>query len=168
MAISTQQVKDLRDQCGAGVMECRGALVAAEGDINKAMAILKEKGLLKAKKSENRATAQGLIEAYIHTGGRVGAIVEIKCETDFVARTDEFKQLAHDLAMQVTACPPQYISPEEIPPGAADVDPQTACLFAQPFIKDPAKTVKDRVVEVIAKTGENIRVTRFSRFELGS
>ncbi len=167
MAISTQQVKELRDQCGAGVMECRGALLAAEGDINKAMQILKEKGLLKAKKSENRATAQGLVEAYVHTGGRVGALIEIKCETDFVARTDEFKQLAHDLAMQVTACPPQYISPEEIPQGA-DVDPLTACLFAQPFIKDPAKTVKDLVIEVIAKTGENIRVTRFARFELGS
>lgn len=167
MTVTTQQVKDLRDQCGAGIMECRSALLAAEGDVNKAMQLLKEKGMLKAKKSENRATAQGLVEAYVHTGGRIGALVEIKCETDFVARTDEFKQLAHDLTMQVAACPPQYLSAEEVPEGS-DVDPQSVCLLAQPFIKDPTKTVKDLVVEVIAKTGENIRVTRFARFELGS
>ncbi len=167
MGISTEMVKELRNQCGAGIMECRTALMSAEGDVGKALEILKEKGLLKAKKSENRITAQGLIEAYVHIGGRIGSLIEVKCETDFVARTDEFKQLAHNLVMQVAACPPQYLNPEDIPQGA-DVDPQTACLLAQPFIKDPTRTVKDIIIETIAKTGENIRVTRFARFELGA
>jgi len=159
-------IKELRNQCGAGIMECRNALLEVEGDVERALQILKEKGLLKAEKKADRVTTQGLIEAYIHTGGRVGAMVEVNCETDFVARTDEFKELAHDLAMQVAALSPQYISEEELPK-EADVEPQGACLLQQPFIRDPDRTVRDVIVEVIAKVGENIRVSRFSRFELG-
>jgi len=159
-------IKELRNQCGAGIMECRNALLEVEGDLEKALQILKERGLLKAEKKADRATAQGLIEAYIHTGGRIGALVEVNCETDFVARTDEFKELAHDLAMQVAALSPQYISEEELPEGT-DIEPQVACLLQQPFIRDPDRTVRDVIVEVIAKVGENIRVSRFARFELG-
>ena len=166
MEISTEMIKELRNQCSAGIMECRNALIETKGDLEKALQVLKEKGLLKAEKKVGRATGQGLIEAYIHTGGRIGALVEVNCETDFVARTDEFKELAHDLAMQVAALSPQYISEEEIPEGA-DVEPQVACLLQQPFIRDSAQTVRDIIVAVIAKVGENIRVSRFSRFELG-
>jgi elongation factor Ts len=147
-------------------MECRNALLEVAGDLEKALQILKERGLLKAEKKADRVTAQGLIEAYIHTGGRIGALVEVNCESDFVARTDEFRELAHSLAMQVAALSPQYISAEELPAGA-DVEPQAACLLQQPYIRDPAKTVRDVIIEVIAKVGENIRVSRFVRFELG-
>ncbi len=166
MEVSTELIKELRNQCSAGIMECRNALIETKGDLEKALQVLKEKGLLKAEKKVDRATGQGLIEAYIHTGGRIGALVEVNCETDFVARTDEFKELAHDLAMQVAALSPQYISEEEIP-GGADVEPQVACLLQQPFIRDSARSVRDIIVAVIAKVGENIRVSRFSRFELG-
>jgi len=159
-------IKELRDQCGAGIMECRDVLLETEGDIEKALQILKEKGLLKAKKKADRTTAQGLIEAYIHTGGRIGAMVELNCETDFVARTSEFKELAHHLAMQITAIPPRFISKEEVTEGV-DIEPETACLLLQPFIKNPDKTVQDIIIETIAKVGENIRVKRFARFELG-
>ena len=167
MEISTQMVKELREQCGAGIMECRNALVSCEGNMDKAATLLKEKGLLKAEKKAGRAASQGLVEAYIHTGGRIGAILELNCETDFVARTDEFKELAHCLAMQVAAMDPQYVSEEEIPDGA-DTEPQAACLLLQPYIKDPAVTIKDLIVETIAKVGENIKVGRFARFELGN
>jgi elongation factor Ts len=159
-------IKELRNQCGAGIMECRNALIEGEGNMEKALHILKERGLLKAEKKASRTTAQGLIEGYIHMGGQIGALVEVNCETDFVARTDEFKQLAHDLAMQVAALAPQYISEEELPEGA-DVEPQAVCLLQQPYIRDPGRVVRDVIVEVIAKVGENIRVSRFTRFELG-
>ena len=166
MEISIEMIKELRNQCGAGIMECRNALLEVEGNVKKALQVLKEKGLLKAERKADRVTAQGLVEAYVHTGGRIGALVEVNCETDFVARTDEFRELAHDLAMQVAALSPQYISEEELPDGA-DVEPQAVCLLQQPFIRDPGKTVRDMIVEVIAKVGENIRVSRFIRFELG-
>jgi elongation factor Ts len=166
LKISTETIKELREQSGAGIMECRSALLSTEGDVSKALLVLKEKGLLKALKKAERATTQGLIEAYIHTAGRIGAMVEVNCETDFVARTDEFKELAHCLAMQVAAQSPQFISEEEVPEGA-DVEPQQACLLLQPYIKDPTMTVKDIITETIAKVGENIRVSRFTRYELG-
>lgn len=165
MEISTEMVKELRDQCGAGIMECRNALVKGKGDTDRARQILRERGLIKAEKKAGRATLQGLIEAYIHTGGRIGAMVEVNCETDFVARTDEFKELAHNLAMQIAALSPQCITREEIPEGT-DVEPQVACLLLQPYIKDPAKTVRDVIIETIAKVGENIKVSRFARFEI--
>ena len=167
MEISTDMIKELRDQSGAGIMDCRSALLDTEGDIEKATRVLKEKGLVKAQKKAERATTQGLIEAYIHTAGRIGAMIEVNCETDFVARTDEFKELAHCLAMQVAALSPQFISEEEVPEGA-DMELQEACLLLQPYIKDPARTVQDVIIETIAKVGENIRVSRFVRFELGN
>ena len=166
MEISIVIVKELRDQSGAGIMECKKALLQTRGDMNKALQILKEEGLLKAKKKAGRATTQGLIEAYVHTGGRIGAMVEVNCETDFVARTDEFKKLAHHLAMQVAAMPPQFVSKEEAPEGV-DIEPEAACLLLQPYIKDPNKTIQDIITETIAKVGENIKVKRFARFELG-
>jgi len=167
LEISIEMIKELRDQCGAGIMECRNTLLEVEGDMEKALQILKEKGLLKAEKKAERATTQGLIEAYVHTGGRIGALVEVNCETDFVARTDEFKELAHNLAMQVAALSPQFVTKEEIPEGT-DIEPKAACLLLQPYIKDPSMTVRDVIVETIAKTGENIKVSRFARFELGN
>jgi elongation factor Ts len=132
----------------------------------KAAEILKERGCQKAAKKAERVTAQGLVESYIHTGGRIGAMVELNCETDIVARTDEFKGLAHDIAMQVAAMSPHYITSEEVPEGV-ELEAETACLLSQPFIKDPTRLVKDLIVEVISKTGENIRVGRFVRFEIG-
>jgi len=168
LEISASTIKEIRSQSGAGVMACRNALVEAEGNTEKALEILKEKGILKAQKKVDRSTNQGLVEAYIHTGGRIGALVEINCETDFVARTDEFKELAHDLAMQVAAMPPQFIAREDIEAKADDdIEPEQICLLLQPFIKDPTKTIQDLITETIAKVGENIRVSRFSRFELG-
>ena len=148
-------------------MDCRNALVVSEGDMEKAAQTLKEKGILKAEKKAERVATQGLVEAYIHTGGRIGALVEVNCETDFVARTDEFKELAHCLAMQVAAMSCQFISEGEIPEGS-DIEPQAACLLLQPYIKDPAMTVQNLIVETIAKVGENIKVRRFARFELGN
>jgi elongation factor Ts len=167
LKITTGMIKELREQSGAGIMDCRNALVSSGGDMEKALNLLKEKGLLKAQKKAERATSQGLIESYIHTAGRIGAMVELNCETDFVARTDEFKGLAHCLAMQVAALAPKYISEEEIKE-REDIDPGEACLLAQPYIKDPTVTVKDVIGETIAKVGENIRVSRFVRYELGN
>ncbi len=166
LKIPTKMVKELRSQSGAGIIECRNVLLEVEGDIAKALQILKKKGLIKAEKKAERVTAEGLIEAYIHTGGRIGAMVELNCETDFVARTDEFKELAHNVAMQVAALSPRFITREEVPEGV-EIEPQTDCLLLQLYIKDPSKTVQDVVVETIAKVGENIKVSRFARFELG-
>ena len=166
MEISIDMVKELREQSGAGIMECRNTLVVAEGDMEKAIQLLKERGLLKAQKKMERATTQGVVEAYIHAGNRVGAMIELNCETDFVARTEEFKELAHCLAMQVAAMSPQFIAEEEVPEGA-DVNPKEACLLLQPYIKDPAQIVQDVIMATVAKVGENIRVGRFTRYELG-
>lgn len=159
-------IKRLRELSGAGIMDCRGALITCGGNIEKALEVLKEKGLLQAQKKSERTTSQGLVEAYIHTAGRIGAMIEVNCETDFVARTDEFKELAHCLAMQVAAMAPQYIAEKDIPEGK-EVIAAEACLMSQPYIKDPVKTIKDIVTETIAKTGENIRISRFIRYELG-
>ncbi len=167
MEVSVELIKQLREQCGAGIMECRNALLETEGDVEKALDALKEKGLLKAEKKAERVTTQGLVEAYVH-GGRIGALLELNCESDFVARTDEFKELAHELAMQVAAMAPKYIAADEMPPeDAEETDPHAACLLEQPYIRDPGKLVRELIVEVIAKVGENIRVGRFARFELG-
>ncbi len=147
-------------------MECRNVLLEAEGNMEKAMQILKRRSLYKAEKKKSRIASQGLVEAYVHAGGRIGAMVEINCETDFAARTNVFKQLAHDLAMQVTALPPQFISREELPKNA-DVEAESACLLLQPFIKNTDMTVQDIINEAIVKVGENIKVSRFVRFEIG-
>jgi elongation factor Ts len=166
LKIRVEVVKELRDQSGAAVMQCQNALIEAEGDMEKALQILKQKSLFQAEKKATRTTSQGLVEAYVHTGGRIGAIVEVNCETDFVARTDEFKELAHHLAMQVAAMNPRFVSEEEVPEGS-DIEPKTACLLLQADIKDPERTVKEIIAETIAKVGENIKVSRFARFELG-
>ncbi len=166
MKISLELIKELREQSGAGIMQCRNALEKHEGNREKALEYLKEQGLLKAKEKAERTAAEGLIEAYIHTGGRVGAMIELNCETDFVARTDEFKALAHNLAMQVAAMNPQFIAEADIPK-KADVEPQAACLLRQPYIKDQEQTIEDIITDTIARVGENIKVSRFARFELG-
>ena len=166
MKISTDSVKELREQSGAGVMDCRNALLEVEGDIEKALQLLKQRSLIKVEKKRGRSASQGLVEVYIHTGGRLGAMVEVNCETDFAARTDEVKELAHHLAMQVAAMPPQFISQEEIPKGA-NLEAEAACLLLQPYIKDPGMSIQDVIDETIAKVGENIKVSRFVRFEVG-
>ncbi len=166
MAVTAEQVKELRELTRAGVMECKAALEEAGGDIGKAVEILKERGLALAEKRSDRQTSQGLVECYVHAGGRIGSMVEVNCETDFVALTDEFKVLAHDLAMQVAATGPIAITAEDLPDDTEEA-PEEAVLLLQPFIKDASRTVDEVVKEVIAKTGENIRVTRISRFELG-
>jgi len=159
-------VKELRERTGAGVMECKKALQEAEGDLERAVGVLQERGIALAEKRMHRETAQGMVECYIHAGGRLGAMVEVNCETDFVARTDDFKRLARDLAMQIVASNPLSVSEEDLPSGA-EGDPAELCLLRQPFIKDESRTVEELVKEVIARTGENIRVRRFARFELG-
>ncbi len=164
--IDIDKVKELREQSGAGVMECRNALLEAEGDMEKALQLLKQRNLIKVEKKRERSASQGLIEAYIHSGGRIGAMVEVNCETDFAARTGEFKELAHELAMQVAAQAPQFISREELPAGS-EGDAEATCLLLQPYIRNPAMTIQDIINETIAKVGENIKVSRFARFALG-
>tara|TARA_B100000315_G_C14472513_1_gene539048 strand:+ start:520 stop:1023 length:504 start_codon:yes stop_codon:yes gene_type:complete len=166
LKIPTDTVRELREQSGAGVMECRNALLEVEGDIEKALQVLKQRNLIKVENKRGRSASQGLIEVYIHTGGRLGAMVEVNCETDFAARTDEVKELAHHLAMQVAAMPPQFISREEIPEGA-NLEAEEACLLLQPYIKDPGMSIQDIIDETVAKVGENIKVSRFARFEVG-
>jgi len=162
--ITIEVIRELRGITGAGIMDCKRALQEAECDLDNAIEILKKRGFAKAEKKAHRVVRQGLVEAYIHTGGRIGALVEVNCESDFVAHTDEFKRLAHDLAMQVAATDPSFLSSEDIPEG---VDPSEACFLSQPFIKDPQITVHAVIAETIARVGENIKVRRFARFELG-
>ena len=197
MEITTSMIKDLREATAAGVLDCKKALEASGGDLEKAKVYLREKGLAAAAKKAGRAAEEGLIEAYIHTGGRVGALIELNCETDFVARTEAFEELAHDLALQVVAARPLYLAPEDIPPDVLEEEKnvyrvqaretgkperiiekivegklqkyyQEVCLTKQPFIKDDDLTVQDVLTEIIAKLGENIEVRRFARFELGA
>jgi len=165
--VTTAQVKELREITGAGVMDCKRALIEAGGDKQKAIEILRERGLSVAEKKSHRTTGQGLVECYIHAGGRIGAMVEVNCETDFVARTDDFRTLARELAMQVAATGPLSVSREDLPANAEGT-PEELCLLCQAYIRDPGRTVQDIVNDVIAKTGENVQVRRFARFELGS
>ena len=166
MDITASAVKDLRERTGAGVMECKRALVEAGGNIDKAIDVLNRQGLARADKKAGRLASQGVIDSYLHAGGRIGAMVELNCETDFVARTDDFKKLAHDIAMQIAATGPRYVSASEVP--ADDVDRASEmALLAQPFIKEPGVTIEDLIKRHIAKLGEAIRVSRFSRFALG-
>lgn len=177
MAITATQVKELREKSGAGIMECKRALEQTGGDVDKAIQLLKQQGLAKAEKKTGRAASQGLIEPYIHGAGRIGAIVEVNCETDFVARTPDFRDLAHDLAMQVAATSPKYVSLDDVPEGewaalekeygSREQAVAGAILLEQPFIKDSKLTIRDLIRDRIAKLGENILVTRFARFEVG-
>ncbi|MEW6232502.1 MAG: translation elongation factor Ts [Chloroflexota bacterium] len=196
MDISASAIKQLRQETSAGVMDCKRALIQANGDYEQAKVFLRQQGLAIAAKKANRVAEQGLVESYIHAGGRIGVLVEVNCETDFVARLPEFKELAHDLAMQIAAQKPDYVTPDLVPaevleakrsafreqalqegnsPEVADkiVEGklesfyQEACLTEQPFIKDGELTVKELITQKIAKVGENIRVRRFMRYELG-
>lgn len=195
-AITAQQVKELREATGAGILDCKEALEASNGDFEQAVAYLREKGMAAAAKRATREAKEGLIGSYIHAGSKVGALVEVNCETDFVAHTDEFRELAHDLAMQVVAAKPTYLVPEEIPAEVLEEEKATyraqmaesgkpeqiverivegklqkfyeeACLMEQPFIKDTAITVRELVQQMNALLGENIVVRRFARFEIG-
>ena len=166
MGTDTLTIKSLRDATGAGIMDCKKALERAEGDVEKAQEILRQKGISVAAKKADREVREGIIEAYVHSGNRIGALVEVNCETDFVARTPEFKELSHDLAMQIAAMSPEFIGDGDLP---EDLDgaSQEAVLLLQPYIKDPTKTIQELVNEVIARVGENVRIRRFSRFVLG-
>lgn len=193
---TTEQIKQLRDQTGAGVLEAKRVLDQSDGDFQKALSILKAKGLAAADKKAERAAREGVIECYVHAGGRVGVIVELNCETDFVARLDIFKQLAHDIALQVAANSPRYISTDDIPAevlaersktfeeatraeGKAEaIIPKIVqgklekyftevCLYRQPFIKDDSITIEELIKIAIAQTKENIVVRRFVRYALG-
>ena len=166
MQVSKEAIKEIREKTGAGVMDCRKALDEASGNMDKACEILIQRGIALAEKKSNRAAEQGVIEAYIHSGEKIGVLVEINCETDFVARTDQFKELAHDIALQIAAMAPKYISEDDVK-DSNDRDLKSECLLSQPFIKDPTKTVRDIITETIAKIGENIKVRRFTRYELG-
>ncbi|NIN69373.1 MAG: translation elongation factor Ts [Anaerolineae bacterium] len=195
MAITTEMVKDLRERTGAGVLDCKKALEEVDGDMDKAMELLQQKGFAIAAKKAEREVNEGLVEAYIHAGGKLGVLLELNCETDFVARTEDFRGLAHDLAMQVAATSPRYLAPEDIPTEVLQRERQwqrehvgegksedvverivegklrkyyeEVCLLEQAFIKDEGVTVRDLVTSKIAKLGENIKVRRFARFELG-
>ena len=166
MTVSAETVKKLRDLTGAGMLDCKKALEKTGGELDKAKEILRKRGIAIAEKKAAQETRQGLVEAYIHPDGRLGALVELNCQTDFVARTDGFRALAHELAMQVAATDPQHIAPDELP-ADSDGNPEELCLLAQPFVRDPSRTIQDLINDTIAKTGENIRVRRFARFHLG-
>jgi elongation factor Ts len=194
--IKPEHVKELREKTGAGVMDCKQALAASGGNLEKAIDYLRKKGAATAEKRADRITNQGLVEAYIHAGGRIGAMVEVNCETDFVAKTDDFRALARDLAMQIAAMSPRYIAREDVARETIDheleiyrtqarnekkpeqmIDRiangklekyyQEVCLLEQTFIRDSGKTVKDLILDLTAKTGEKVTVRRFRRFHLG-
>ncbi len=164
--VTVDSIRALREETGAGVMDCKRALEAAEGDVARAQDILRQEGIASAAKKSSRETNDGVVESYIHSGGRIGVLVEVNCETDFVARTPEFRELAHNLAMQVAAMDPQHVDEADLPEGA-EVNPQEDCLLQQAFIRDPSKTIEDLLKETVGKLGENIRVRRFTRFALG-
>ena len=166
MEVTVELVRTLREQTGAGVMECKQALVESGGDLDRAMDLLRQKGIAQVAKRSDRVTTEGIIEAYVHTGGRVAAMVELGCETDFVARTPEFRGLAHDLAMQVAAMAPAYVGEEEMEEGDTRPVAQVS-LLQQPFIKGNGSSVEDTIRELAAKVGENVRVLRFTRLALG-
>lgn len=198
--VTPAAIKALREKTGAGMMECKAALSEAEGNEEKAIETLRKRGLASATKKEGRVAAEGLVNAYIHAGGKIGVLLEVNCQTDFVARTEEFRTFVHDLAMHITAAEPRFITKEDVPPEVlekereialeqARLDPknsgkpqqvldkivegrlikfyQEACLMEQPFVKDHNITVADLVRQMIAKTGENVRVRRFTRYKMG-
>lgn len=167
--ISVEAIKALRERTGASMGDVKNALEQAGGDEPKAIEILKQKGFEAARKRQARATGQGRVEAYIHHDGKMGALVEINCETDFVARTGDFVQFSKDLALHVAAKAPKYVKVEDVPPGAGlSAEEQGACvLLEQPFVRDEGTTVGERLQALVAKTGENVVVKRFARFGLG-
>jgi elongation factor Ts len=196
MEISAQLVKQLRDRTGAGMMECKAALKESKGDVSEAEIVLRKKGIASASKKSSRSTRQGVITSYIHPGAQLGVLIEVNCESDFVARTDDFQELVHDLAMQVAAADPQFIRKEDVTQAALDKEKdiqrgralaegkpekmvdkiiegrmnkyyEEVCLYEQPFIKENTTSVADLIKAKIAKLGENISVSRFVRFKVG-
>lgn len=192
--ISAKQVKELREQTGAGMMDAKAALAESAGDTQKAIELLRKKGQLKAGKKAARATKSGIIDAYIHGEGRIGVIVEVNCETDFVARNQDFKNFAHDVALHIAASNPLYVSRDQVPGELVEKEKEIykeeakgksaeiaekmvsgklekyykeVCLLEQPFVKDPDKTIQELVNEKIAVIGENIQIRRFARYILG-
>ncbi|NQW17255.1 MAG: translation elongation factor Ts [Chloroflexi bacterium] len=166
MAVTAAMVKELRDRTGAGVMDAKKALEQADGDQSKAEELLKEHGLADAAKRAGRETSEGLVQSYIHPGSRIGTLVEVNCETDFVARTDEFQELTKSLAMQIAAMSPKYIDRDSVPDDEENV-PDEEVLLTQAYIRDPSISVNELIQQVNAKTGENIKIRRFERFALG-
>ncbi|PZC44353.1 MAG: elongation factor Ts [Chloroflexi bacterium] len=166
MQISLDKIKKVREQVGAGVMDAKKALEESGGDIEKALDLLRHKGMAAAVKKGGRKTEEGLIETYVHGGGRVGVILEVNCETDFVARTEDFKGLCHNLAMQIAAMSPIYVNADEIPDDEKR-SPEEIALTSQSYIKDPGISVSDLILEVAGKLGENVKIKRFVRFALG-
>jgi len=196
MAITIEMVKELRQATAAGILDCRKALETADGDFDKAVDYLREKGLVKAAKRMDREAKNGLVQSYIHDGGRIGVLVEVNCETDFVARTEEFQTLVNDIALQIAAMAPKYVQREDVPESVLEHERELyraqaleegkpervldriidgrvekfykeACLLEQDFIRDEDKTVDDLMKDAITKTGENMLIRRFARFELG-
>ncbi len=196
VTINSDTVRDLREKTGAGIMDCKRALADSGGDIEKAIDLLRQKGLSAAAKKASRETKEGLVSSYIHGGGKIGVLVEVNCETDFVARNSEFQELVKDIAMQIAASNPSYVRRDDVPADVLEKErniyriqaresgkPENvldrivegkvekyyveSCLLEQAFIKDPSVTIKDMVQQKIAKIGENISVKRFTRYQLG-
>ena len=196
MEVSAAAVKNLREKTGAGLMDCKKALAESGGDLDKAVDYLRQKGLAAASKKASRAASDGAIGAYVHPGGKIGVLVELNCETDFVARTPEFQNLLKDIAMQIAAANPRYIRPEEVPTGDLEKEREIyrrqalesgkpekvvdkivdgkidrfyseVCLLEQSFIKNPDRKVSEILTDAVARLGENIQVKRFSRYQLG-
>ena len=196
MSITAEMVKDLRERTSAGMMDCKKALVEADGDMEKAIEILRKKGLSQAAKKAGRVAAEGAVGSYIHAGGKIGVLVEVNCETDFVARTDEFQDLVRDIAMHIAAAEPRFVHRDEVTEEVLDTERRIAreqaleqgkpenvvdrivegkiskyygeaVLLEQPFVKDPDKTIQQILHEKVAKIGENIQVRRFARYKLG-
>jgi len=196
MDITTAMVKELRERTQAGMMDCKKALIAVNGDMDKAIEYLREKGLSQAVKKAGRVASEGMVDSYIHMGGKIGVLVEVNCETDFVAKTDTFKSLVHDVALQIAASNPQFVSKEDVPQDNLDKERdilraqalnegkpekivermvegriekyyKEVCLLEQPFVKNPDITVQDLVNEATLASGEKIAVRRFTRYELG-
>ena len=165
--VSLDAIKALREKTSASINDVRAALESAGGDEGKALEFLRARGAAIAEKRQGRATGQGRVEAYVHHDGRIGALVEVDCETDFVARTPEFQQFCRDVAMHVAALSPRYLRSEDVPPAERPGDVQILCLLEQPFVKDPATSIKDLLRALIAKTGENVVIRRFVKFGIG-
>jgi elongation factor Ts len=196
MAITAEQVKALREKTGAGMMECKAALSETDGNIDEAITVLRKRGLASAAKRAGRTTSQGQVASYIHMGGKLGVLVEVNCESDFVARTEEFSSLVHDIAMHVAAADPRYVRREDVPAEVLEREKsiyraqfegsgkppavvekivegklgsfyEGAVLLDQAFVKDPSVTISQLLAQAVARTGENVMISRFSRFKLG-
>lgn len=193
--VSAQTVRELREKTGAGLLDCQKALTETGGNIEQAVTLLRKKGAATAEKKAGRATREGLVSSYIHVGGKVGVLIEVNCETDFVARNDDFKAFCNDLCLQIAAANPLYVSRDEVPEAAVAAERDiavaqvqgkppaaiqkivegklekyysTVCLVDQPFVKQPEKTIKEILTEKIAKIGENMSIRRFTRYQLGA